>query len=109
MIVFYDGSCGICKNSAAFLRSFDKDEVLDLIDIDKEPLICELWDIPAEKAWAEIHGVADNGDVFCGIELVIQIQKALGYTSLYRFCNLPVFKQLFTLSFNILGFFRKTK
>jgi len=60
-ILFYDGSCPLCKKEINHYVSIDKDKKVDWIDISNDTLLLKQFEISHSAAMKQLHVIDQNG------------------------------------------------
>ena len=77
-VVLYDGSCNLCVTAHDQLRSLDKDETLDWLDITQETTRQRFPNVDWKRAEDEIHLVHTDGRIRTGSRAVRDITELIG-------------------------------
>jgi predicted DCC family thiol-disulfide oxidoreductase YuxK len=78
-ILFYDGSCPLCKKEINHAVSIDKDKKVDWIDISTDTLLLKQFEISHSDAMKQLHVIDQNGDLFIGVDAFMTIWQFLPY------------------------------
>ena len=81
-ILFYDGSCPLCKKEITHYKSVDQVNNITWIDISEETATLNSYGISFHTAMQVIHGINPQGQVETGIDAFLLIWKHLPY---YRY------------------------
>lgn len=78
-ILFYDGSCPLCKKEINHYVRIDKDKKVDWIDISTDTLLLKQFEISHSDAMKQLHVIDQNGDLFIGVDAFMTIWQFLPY------------------------------
>src|SRR6266540_2959749 len=74
--VVYDGECGICQQSVALLKRWDREHVLRYVSFQDEAAVAR-FEIELPALAAAMHLVFPDGRVFAGADAVPELLRLL--------------------------------
>ncbi len=84
-VIFYDGSCGLCRREIAHYRRLDRDHLIDWVDIVTQPQRLASMGVDYPDAMAVLHGQDNHGRLVTGVASFMLIWHRLpGYRWLAR-------------------------
>lgn len=78
-IVFYDGSCPLCKKEINHYIRIDKDKKIGWIDISTDRLLLKKYEISYTDAMKQLHVIGQNGNLLIGVDAFMIIWRFLPY------------------------------
>ncbi|SFG19887.1 thiol-disulfide oxidoreductase DCC family protein [Neptunomonas qingdaonensis] len=81
-IVFYDGSCPLCRKEINHYRRIDARQKIEWLDISKNAERLKAYDIQYKSAMARLHSIDASGKKVTGVAAFLLIWDNLDY---YRY------------------------
>ncbi|EAR60711.1 thiol-disulfide oxidoreductase DCC family protein [Neptuniibacter caesariensis] len=78
-ILFYDGSCSLCRHEINFYQKLDKKTRIIWSDISVEEGLLSEHNISYLSAMEELHGINQKGEILKGVDAFILIWQELPY------------------------------
>nr|WP_082708427.1 DUF393 domain-containing protein [Marinobacterium profundum] len=79
-VIFYDGSCGLCRREIAHYRRLDSQHRIEWVDIVAQPQRLASVGVDYLAAMALLHGLDENGRLVTGVATFMLIwQRLPGY------------------------------
>jgi len=98
-IVFFDGSCPLCRREMNHYRRIDRSGSIQWVDISSDVETLKSYDIPFDWAMRILHAVNKSGQVVVGVSAFVLIW---GYLDYYK--HLAKIVQFFKLE-KVLNYF----
>ena len=96
LTILFDGACPYCLREISFLKSRDKYDLIDFVDIDSKDYDASRFaGISYQEAMGRIHALDAEGTVITDIEVFYQAYKLIGLGWIYAPSNWPVLKDIF--------------
>ncbi|MCP4596286.1 thiol-disulfide oxidoreductase DCC family protein [Neptuniibacter sp.] len=83
-IVFYDGSCPLCKKEISHYIKLDKAENLIWCDISNDVALLDYYGISYDQAMKRLHAVSYEGKIVIGVDAFLMLWLQLPY---YRYLS----------------------
>jgi predicted DCC family thiol-disulfide oxidoreductase YuxK len=79
-VIFYDGSCDLCRREIAHYRRLDTQYLIEWVDIVAHPQRLASADVDYVEAMAVLHGLDEDGHLVTGVANFMMIWARLpGY------------------------------
>ena len=72
-VVFFDGSCPLCRREIAHYRRIDRAERLQWVDASSEPVALADYGLDLQRAMAELHVLDGSGQWHRGVDAFMVI------------------------------------
>ena len=84
LIFLFDGGCPLCLRETKFLKSKDKLNKIDFVDINNinyNPIFFK--DISYAEAMSNLHGILENGNIIKGLDVLAYSYELIGLGWVY--------------------------
>ena len=84
LIFLFDGGCPLCLRETNFLKSKDKLNKIEFVDINNDnynPILFK--DITYSQAMSNLHGILENGDIIKGLDVIAYSYNLIGLGWVY--------------------------
>lgn len=78
MIVFYDGNCPLCMKEMDALKSADKANKLDLVNIHSLRFEQDFPEISKQAAMTKLHAYDNQGQLLLGLDVTVGVWRTVG-------------------------------
>lgn len=78
-IVFYDGSCRLCRREINHYRRIDQSGSIQWVDISSDVETLKSYDISFDRSMRILHAVNKSGQVVVGVHAFVLIWSYLDY------------------------------
>lgn len=78
-ILFFDGSCPLCRREIHHYRQLDKNRAINWLDIANKPAELAEHNLSSSQAMRFIHGVDAEGTLVRGLEAFMMVWRELPY------------------------------
>lgn len=106
LTIYYDGSCGICRQEMAKLQAKDTRQCLDLVDASKPDFNAKAQGLDQNKLRQVLHLKDAQGRLYLGVDAFEILWRMTGHPVLAFFCRMPVSKQVAQIIYRIFAKYR---
>ena len=82
LTIYYDGLCPLCQAEILFLKSRNRQRLLNFIDLQEPSFDARLHQVSCAEAMAKIHGRLANGEMLIGVAVFAEAYRRTGLTLL---------------------------
>lgn len=107
LTLFYDAACPVCSLEMDHLRARNRDGRLVFIDISAPGFDAERYGVRADDMDAEIHGLAADGTMFRGMEVLRLAYDAAGLGWVLRATGWAPLRALFDAGYRVFARHRR--
>jgi predicted DCC family thiol-disulfide oxidoreductase YuxK len=88
-VIFFDGSCPLCRSEVSIYSGSDAEGALRLVDVSKENVVLPKT-LDREKAMSRFHVIAQDGRILSGAAAFIEVWQHLrGWRLVAQIASLP--------------------
>lgn len=110
IIVFYDGSCGMCSKEIKYYKSIAPTETFTWVDITRSPLLFTDLGYKLADGLKVLHVRDENKIIRKGVDAFIAIWRQIRYwKTLSYFFSIPIVKQLLQIIYLLFAKWRFKK
>lgn len=98
--VFFDADCPLCSKEIALIRRMDRGRGrVDLVDLSADDFDATDYGLEQSTIEARIHGMYPDGRVVEGVDVFVEIYRALGWGWITAPARWPGFRTLLDLAY----------
>ncbi|HLD20348.1 MAG TPA: DUF393 domain-containing protein [Patescibacteria group bacterium] len=101
LTVLSDGKCAICVLQINYYLKKDKHRRLRVADVSKPDFDVQTFGITQQEAQQYMHVMDASGAVYKGVDALLAIWRAVGYTAVARVFSFSILKQLLVFGYHI--------
>ncbi len=91
LTLLFDGGCPLCQREVSFLRSRDRLNKIEFVDIDSPAYNSELYlGISYREAMGRIHAITSAGEILRDVQVFRKAYQLVGLGWVYAPTSLPV-------------------
>ncbi len=94
LTVYYDGQCPLCQAEILFLRSRNRANLLDFVDLQDESFKAAGHGVSCEAALAVIHGRLADGEILTGVRVFAEAYRRAGLNVAARVLSIACLQPL---------------
>ena len=87
----YDGDCPLCLRETNFLKTKDKKNLINFVDISINYFPKNFKNISYKQAMDNLHGILGNGEIIIGVDVLAYSYELVGLGWIYFPTKLPIF------------------
>jgi predicted DCC family thiol-disulfide oxidoreductase YuxK len=105
-VIFFDGSCPLCRSEISMYSDCDVAGILSLVDV-SETNVALPQDLDREKAMSRLHVIAKDGRMLSGAAAFIEVWRHLrGWNSVAKIASLPALTWILECAYCVFLSFR---
>ena len=86
----YDGDCPLCLKETNFLKTKDKKNLINFVDISINYLPENFKNISYKQAMGNLHGILGSGEIILGVDVLAYSYELVGLGWIYFPTKLPI-------------------
>ena len=90
LIFLFDGGCPLCLRETNFLKSKDKKNFINFIDIRINYIPENFKNISFKQAMENLHGIRGSGEIIYGVDVLAYSYELVGLGWIYYPAKLPI-------------------
>jgi len=90
LIFLFDGGCPLCLRETNFLKSKDKKNFINFIDISINYIPENFKNISFKQAMENLHGIRGSGEIIYGVDVLAYSYELVGLGWIYYPTKLPI-------------------
>ena len=91
LTLLFDGGCPLCQREVSFIRSADRLNAINFVDIDCPNYNPESYrGISYREAMGRIHAITHSGEILQGVQVFREAYRSVGLGWVYAPTTLPV-------------------